>query len=159
MPFTRDTVAGLICLGLSLWMLYLTQGLPHSPLLPIGPAFYPRLLLILTAGISVAVIAIDLLSTRANADTDKRAAPSRNYRLVALCFVLFGGYVWLLPQLGYRVATVIFVAALQVTLEPPPGIKKAAAQLVTALATSLVTYLLFERYLLVLLPRGAWTGF
>ena len=28
-----------------------------------------------------------------------------------------------------------------------------------ALGTALVSYFIFERYLLVLLPRGAWTGF
>ncbi len=28
-----------------------------------------------------------------------------------------------------------------------------------ALLTSLVTWLVFERYLSVLLPRGRWTGF
>ena len=27
-----------------------------------------------------------------------------------------------------------------------------------AIATSALTYLVFETYLLVLLPRGAWTG-
>ena len=31
--------------------------------------------------------------------------------------------------------------------------------LAVALVTTVVTYFVFERYLLVLLPRGRWTGF
>ena len=37
MRLSRDTAAGLICLALSLFLLYLTRGLPQSALVPIGP--------------------------------------------------------------------------------------------------------------------------
>ena len=42
---TRDGVAGLICLALSIGMLALTRGLPQSSFVPIGPEFYPRIVL------------------------------------------------------------------------------------------------------------------
>ena len=160
MRLSRDSLAGLICLGLSLGMLYLTQGLPKSPLVPIGPDFYPRLVLLVTAALSLTLIAADVISARrASVDSAPSAGPARNYRLVAVSFMLFGIYVGLLPALGYRVATFLFVAAFQIALEPPRSVKQVAVAAVIALATCLVTYVVFEQYLFVLLPRGSWTGF
>ena len=46
------------------------------------------------------------------------AAPLRNYRLVVTAFAVVAAYVVLLPLLGFRLATVLFVAALQAALGP-----------------------------------------
>ena len=148
----RDGIAGLVCLGGSLWFLALTRGLPHPALVPIGPGFYPRILLGILVVLSAALVVSDLLSRRRAA-----AAPAR-YRLVLLAFAIFAAYVALMPMLGYRVATFLFVGALQATLEPPRGARWWLV-LAVALATTLVTYYVFERYLSVLLPRGRLTGF
>ena len=148
----RDGIAGLVCLGGSLWFLALTRGLPHPALVPIGPGFYPRILLGIMVVLSAALVVSDLLSRRRAA-----AAPAR-YRLVLLAFAIFAAYVTLMPVLGYRVATFLFVAALQAVLEPPRGARWWLV-LAVALATTLVTYYIFERYLSVLLPRGRLTGF
>ena len=148
----RDGIAGLVCLGGSLGFLALTRGLPHPALVPIGPGFYPRILLGILVVLSAALVVSDLLSRRRAA-----AAPAR-YRLVLLAFAIFAAYVALMPMLGYRVATFLFVGALQATLEPPRGARWWLV-LAVALATTLVTYYIFERYLSVLLPRGRLTGF
>ena len=148
----RDGIAGLVCLGGSLWFLALTRGLPHPALVPIGPGFYPRILLGILVVLSAALVVSDLLSRRRAA-----AAPAR-YRLVLLAFAIFAAYVALMPMLGYRVATFLFVGALRATLEPPRGARWWLV-LAVALATTLVTYYIFERYLSVLLPRGRLTGF
>ena len=74
-------------------------------------------------------------------------------------FGIFTVYVFLLPLLGYRVATVLFVGALQGTLDPPRTARAAAVVVACALGCMLVTYYLFEAYLNVLLPRGRLTGF
>ena len=148
----RDGIAGLVCLGGSLWFLALTRGLPHPALVPIGPGFYPRILLGILVVLSAALVVSDLLNRRRAA-----AAPTR-YRLVILAFAIFAAYVALMPVLGYRVATFLFVGALQATLEPPRGARWWLV-LAVALATTLVTYYIFERYLSVLLPRGRLTGF
>jgi len=148
----RDGIAGLVCLGGSLWFLALTRGLPQPALVPIGPAFYPRILLGVTVVLSAALVISDLLNRRRAA-----AAPAR-YRLVLLAFAIFAAYVALMPVLGYRVATFLFVGVLQATLEPPRGARWWLV-LAVALLTTLVTYYVFERYLSVLLPRGRLTGF
>jgi hypothetical protein len=148
----RDGIAGLVCLGGSLWFLALTRGLPQPALVPIGPAFYPRILLGIMAVLSAALVVSDLLNRR------RAAAASARYRLVLLAFAIFAGYVALMPVLGYRAATFLFVAALQAVLEPPRGARWWLVHTV-ALLTTLVTYYVFERYLSVLLPRGRLTGF
>ena len=159
---TRDGIAGLICLALAIGMLVLTRGLPQSPLVPIGPDFYPRIVLIIMAALSAMLVAFDLWRQRAQAapaTAEPAAAPEmRNYRLVGITFAVFTGYVILLPLVGYRLATFIFMAALQAVFEAPRSARRWAVVLVSALATTAITYVVFEHYLSVLLPRGRWTG-
>ena len=148
---TRDAVAGLACLAGSLVLLFMTRGLPQSALVPIGPAFYPRVLLVVMAALSAALTLSGLRARR------PAAAPVR-YRLVLLTFAIFTAYVLALPWLGYRLATFLFVGVLQAVLELPQG-RRWLFVAVVAVLTSLATYYAFEVYLSVLLPRGHLTGF
>ncbi len=151
---SRDGVAGLACLAGSLLLLWVSRGLPQPALVPIGPGFYPRILFGVTAALSAALLLSDLLRRGR-----RPARPPLNYRLVLLAFLIFSSYVFLLPWLGYRVATVLFVGALQGTLEPPRTARAWGLVAASALGCMLVTYYLFEAYLSVLLPRGRLTGF
>ncbi len=158
---TRDGIAGLLCLVLSLGMLVLTRGLPHSSLVPVGPGFYPRIVLVVMAVLSVMLIAADLWRKRSSATPPATAAAEpeeRNYLLVGITYAVFSGYVILLPLVGYRVSTFLFVAALQTVFDPPRSARRWAMVLVSAAATAAVTYVVFNDYLSVLLPRGHWTG-
>lgn len=164
---SRDGISGLICLAFSLWLLVLTLWLPPAAMVPIGPAFYPRVVLGLLALLSLILIADDVLNARRQraAGAREAATPTApkglppNYRLVALTFIQFGLYIALLPQLGFRIATFLFVLALEVTLERPPTAMRWALAVAVAAATSLVCYYVFENYLSVLLPRGTWSRF
>lgn len=156
MGLTRDGIGGLACLAGSLVLLWSARDIPQPALVPIGPAFYPRIVLGVTAALGVALVVADLWLARPAA-----APPAArvNYRLVLLTFVVFTLYVFVLPLLGYRLATVLFVAGLQATLDPPRRARDWAAVGAMAAISMLVTYYLFERYLSVLLPRGRFTGF
>jgi hypothetical protein len=159
---SRDGIAGLICLALSIAMLVLTRGLPQSSFVPIGPDFYPRIVLVIMAVLSALLIAFDLWRKRtpaAQAATGAGSAPDiRNYPLVGMTYAVFAGYVILLPLTGYRVATFLFMVALQAVIDPPRAARRWAVVLVSAFATAAVTYIVFDHYLSVLLPRGSWTG-
>jgi putative tricarboxylic transport membrane protein len=150
---TRDGVAGVVLLAGSLFLLWMARSLPHPPLVPVGPAFYPRILLTI-----IAVLSLALVVSAARALRRPSPAPTR-YRLVLIAFAVFTGYVFLLPWLGYRLATGLFVGVMQAVLELPRGRGGWALLAVVALGTSLVTYYVFEAYLSVLLPRGRLTGF
>lgn len=150
---SRDGVAGLAGLAGALLLLGASRGLPEPALVPIGPAFYPRIVLVATAVLSAALLVQDFLRRGA------RPAPGAvSYRLVLLTFLTVAAYVALLPWLGFRLATGLFVAALHGALEPPRG-RRWWRLLAVAVATPLLTHLVFEQYLSVLLPRGRLTGF
>ncbi|ROP90716.1 tripartite tricarboxylate transporter TctB family protein [Stella humosa] len=152
----RDAVAGLVGLVVSVWLFALTWGMPKSPFVPIGPDFYPRIVLAVTALLSLWLIATDLTTRRRRPPGDVVA---RNYGLVALTFLAFGLYVLALPGLGFRIATLLFVAGLQVLLDPPRTWPRRLTVAAVALVVSFGVFPVFERYLSVLLPRGTWTGF
>jgi hypothetical protein len=175
---SRNLIVGLACLAISVWLLVLTRGLPPAIMVPVGPAFYPRVVLSFMALLSVLLIAIELVAQRRRRSdsTEPRSAGAvapvarpppaevsatrtkANYALVLVTFVAFALYVILLPRLGFRIATALFVAGLQVALSWPRTGWRWVVVVLVALGTTLVCDLAFERYLSVLLPRGNWTG-
>ena len=158
MSIGRDGIAGLILLAISLVLLVQSFQLPSLPIVPVGPGFYPAIVLSFMAAASALLVLQDLMK-RAPAAAGADDAPRRNYRLVVIAFAIVGAYVVLLPLLGFRVATVLFVGALQAALGRPRTARQWVVLAAIALGTAAVSYFIFERYLLVLLPRGAWTGF
>jgi putative tricarboxylic transport membrane protein len=154
LKLSREGWTGLVALAASLVFFWLTLELRPNPLVPVGPGFYPRVVLGLTAVLALALVVFDLL-----AEHKASRAENLNYGLVLAGFVIFGLYIGAMPYVGFRIATFVFVAALQATLEPPRGARAWAMVGVTALVTTVASYFLFERYLQVLLPRGRWTDF
>jgi putative tricarboxylic transport membrane protein len=142
-------------LATSLFLFALTIGLKDNPLVPIGPGFYPRIVLGLTALLALGVLVSGLLAgKRAPQGGDKP-----NYGLVLAMFAVFGLYCGALPYVGFRVATFVYVAATNTLLDVPRSAKGYVRVFVVAALTTVVVYYAFERYLSVLLPRGRWTGF
>jgi len=151
---SKDGWSGLAVLAASLFLFALTLGLKDNPLVPIGPGYYPRIVLAVTAVFALALVVSDFLSEKS-----VRARESLNYLLVIEMFALFGVYVGALPYLGFRISTFLYVAASNALLDPPRSLKSAARVLLVAAITTVVVYYVFERYLTVLLPRGRWTNF
>jgi putative tricarboxylic transport membrane protein len=155
LKLSREGWTGLAALAASLVLFGLTLDLKTNPLVPIGPGFYPRIVHGLTADLAPALVAFDLFGRKAR--PAGQGAP--NYFLVLAVFLIFGLYVGALPAVGFRLSTFGFVAMLQATLERPRTLRAWIWVALTALLTTAVTYVLFERYLQVLLPRGRWTDF
>jgi hypothetical protein len=165
MRLGRDGIAGLIGLVVSLTLLPFAYGLPKLPIVPIGPGFYPTLVLVFMAAMNAVLVIQDVVAQRRAPVTVEPAPaepasgqPGRNYGLVVAAFVAVAIYIALLPLLGFRIATALFVAGFQFVLERPTTARQWTVQLVIAVATAAITYLAFERYLSVILPRGTWTG-
>jgi hypothetical protein len=153
----RDGWAGLVVLAFCAVLFWLTLGIKGNPLVPIGPEFYPRIVIAVTAAFAALLVGADLLARPKAAKPRPAARP--NYALVASTFAIFGIYVAALPYLGFRIATFVYVATTAVLLARPRDARGWATVLVLALVTAAVTYFVFERYLTVLLPRGRWTDF
>ncbi len=154
MKLSRDGWGGLAVLAASLFLFALTLGLKDNPLVPIGPGFYPRIVLGISAVFALALVISDLLQK-----PRERKKESLNYFLVVQMFAVFGLYCGALPYLGFRIATLLYLAASNAILEPPRGVKGWARVAAVAIITTVIVYYAFERYLTVLLPRGRWTDF
>jgi hypothetical protein len=161
MRLGRDGIAGLVGLAISLVLLPLSFGLPKLPIVPIGPGFYPAIVLAFMAVTSAVLVIQDIIAQRraaGAAPSEPAAGPRRAYGLVAAAFAVVTAYIVLLPQLGFRISTALFVATFQFVLERPATLYRWLILIAIAIATSLITYLVFDTYLSVLLPRGRWTS-
>jgi putative tricarboxylic transport membrane protein len=154
LKLSKDGWAGLVVLAVSLFLLALTLGLKDNPLVPIGPGYYPRIVLAVTAVLAVALVVFDVFTKKA--PSEKK---SLNYLLVVEMFAVFALYVGALPYAGFRISTFFYVAATNALLDVPRSAKSSGRVLLVALITTVVVYYVFERYLTVLLPRGRWTDF
>ena len=56
MKLTRDGWTGLACLVASLVLFGFTIGLRDNPLVPIGPGFYPRVVLVISGGSPASIV-------------------------------------------------------------------------------------------------------
>ncbi len=136
-------------------ILYWQAGLVSiPPFIPIGPSFYPT-------GRPGPVGGPGGMADRGGysqeagdgARNKKPAGPTPNYRRVALAFFVFLGYVACLDLIGYMASTFLFVLGLSWAIGPR-NIREMPKLVAVAVGTALVTYVVFERYLYVFLPRG-----
>ena len=161
MRLGRDGIAGLVCLAVSLALLPHAFSLPRLPIVPIGPGFYPAIVLSFMALTSAVLVLQDLMAQRqrsAPVDQLAPAEPKRAYGLVLASFISIAGYIGVLPLVGFRISTALFVLIFQMVLERPASPLTLLRQVAVALGAAAVTYLTFNDYLTVLLPRGSWTG-
>lgn len=150
----RDGGIGLGLLVLCGVLYWQAGNVPTPPFVPVGPGFYPRVILVLLAGLAVWLILEDLVAGRGQPrSATGPAGHPPNYRLVRIGFLVFGAYILGLSLIGYLAATFLFVLALGWILGPRDRreLPKLAA---VAAGTSLLTFLVFEKYLRVFLPRG-----
>ena len=155
MRVSKDGWGALAVFAASAALFAATLGLHDNPLVPIGPGYYPRIVLAISALLSVWVLVSEILSPSGKS----APAEKRNYAMVVTLFAVFGLYCGALPYIGFRLATFAYVAATNALLDAPKGPRGWGRVALVALLTTLVVYYVFEHYLLVLLPRGRWTDF
>ena len=163
MWLTRDGLLGLICLGISGVLFAISLSLPHLPIVPVGPGFYPRIVLSFLALASITLIVQDVIAQRQSRLKTPDAVASdsteaKNYTGVAVAFILVTAYVAVLPYLGFRIATFGFVSLFQIALEPPQSVRSGLRVLLVAVGTAVLCHVVFESYLSVLLPARPVDG-
>ncbi|HEU5393881.1 MAG TPA: tripartite tricarboxylate transporter TctB family protein [Candidatus Methylomirabilis sp.] len=140
---------GLLLLGLSAGIFWLSREIPAPPFVPLTPAFFPRVLAALLALLAVLLVARGLRS-RAPAGAAGRRAP---FAPALLVFGSLAAYLLLTPRLGFFTATFLFVFGLGFALSPRRGFDLGGA-LGLAAGTTALCYVAFTKYLHVLVPEG-----
>ncbi len=150
---SRDLQSGLFCLvlGLIFGAASLQQGLMRKGV-P-GPGFLPFFTAILFIGLSLGVLipALRRGKGQGNAQPSPRFFPEKDSaRKILLGLLALFAYGFLLSFAGYLVTTVIFMLFILRLVEPVPW----KTVVWTAVATGVVSYLLFVVLLEVQLPQG-----
>ncbi len=143
-----DAVIGLVLLAIAGAVVWLAADIQSPPFVPVGPAFFPRLL----AGL-LALLAVLLLVRGLHAGRGQGGAPRARPAPALLVFGPLAGYLLLVPRLGFFTSTFLFVTAMGALLGERRPAALGRAVVVAAVATG-ACYLVFERYLRVLFPRG-----
>ncbi|HEX7126118.1 MAG TPA: tripartite tricarboxylate transporter TctB family protein [Thermodesulfobacteriota bacterium] len=141
-----DAVIALVLLALAGLVFWRARDIASPPFVPLSAAFFPKVL----AGV-LAILALILLVQGLRAR--RRRSPSAPVLPALLVFGPLGAYLLLVPVLGFFSATFFFVLAEGILL----GERRAAAlgrAVAVAAGTTVVCYLVFERYLRVLFPGG-----
>ena len=87
---SRDGIAGLVVFAASLLLFALTLDLKDNPMVPLGPGFYPRIVLAITAVLSFGLVVADLLARgRGVPAPPEKKKEKLNYPLVAISFGVF----------------------------------------------------------------------
>ena len=130
----------------SLVFLYETLDFPESynPYSP-GPEWYPRLIICLILALC---ITHSLYIFKKGEDKKLQA----NFRLSIMCCLLTIIYIWIVPILGYFLATPIFMIVLLQVLK----VRKWYTLVLVPLLFCLLTFLVFYKGLMIPLPPGEW---
>lgn len=156
MPFlTRDRALALLTLLLVGVLGWEARNLPGPTRWQnYGSDFFPKLLLAVLGVLAVILLLRSFLpAARAQAPVLRDAADflRHNPRIVAV-IALFGAYAWLLPVLGFRVATIGY---LVLSIGLLTGLRTWRAALlagVVAVAATLLVYAVFQYGLRLRLP-------
>lgn len=156
----RDAVIGLIVVVMSVLLLFNTMGIPTPPIVPLGPAFYPRMLLALLLVMGMILFILDIFkrkpSGKRKGDKEKALKDEGwliKYKKVIWGFTVFGLYILFIPIIGFYSSTAVVLVILQAILGYR-GPRQLPLFLIVSIITTICIYLIFEKYLMVVFPKG-----
>lgn len=127
--------------------------------LSLSPAFYPRLVIIITAALSLIYMVTSYrkakkIAVLKEAKEGMKKAPilgDNSLRTLTTMAILLG-YIYLIEFIGFLLATPIGLGVLMYHM----GTRRIGTFCLVMIAVPLVTYFFFERVMLVILPRGVF---
>jgi hypothetical protein len=155
MRFRADTIIGVILLTLITTLFVMSFGLPPAPYGTMGPALFPRFILIALFPLCAALFWKGLIRDLRHRPDPQRAFAAwfSDYRNVLASYILFFLFALALPWAGYLATGFFFLFFMQLALGPK-GWGKVPQFLAVTIAVLTVLYLIFRVMLLVLLPEG-----
>ena len=152
---TRDRALALATLGLVAILAVESREIPGpSRWQTYGSDFFPQLLLWVLGGLAVVLLARSFLPafrTGPEVGPDLWAFARTNPRILGL-LALFGAYVWVLPVLGFRVATIGYLLAAFAVLTGLRSWRTVLICVTVAVVAPLLVFALFQYGLRLRLP-------
>jgi uncharacterized membrane protein YfcA len=145
-----DAVIGLLLLGLAAALFWMSRDIPSPPFVPVTPAFFPRVLAGVLAGLAALLVLRG--SRRRGRDGEPRAARGP-LRPAVLVYGALAAYAFAIPRLGFYASTFVFLLVL-VGLLGERTARGAVRALAVAVATTAACYAVFTGYLRLFLPEG-----
>lgn len=153
MSKTIDFFGGLLLLALSfmLYFKFIPEQIPNvTNENGMSPAFFPEMGTILLFVLSLLLIAKSYKGLLMYHNLRQGSLISKQVLKVTLIIFLLFGYVLLLQQVGFLIATPVFLVIFFVYL----GVRNLKTLLVLTVVTPIFIYIVFEKLLLVFLPQG-----
>ena len=148
-----------VVLALAAWLFWEAGDLPASRWEPLGAGTFPRLVLGALALLAATALVREFRLWRLEKGPVRLDLWSTlvRYRLVAAVLGFFLVYVAVLPQLGFSLASFVFLLATQLVLGPKTR-RALTVMVVVALVFSFGLNWLFAEAFNVFLPRGRIVG-
>jgi hypothetical protein len=155
MRLRADTVIGAILVALLIILFLMSFGLPPAPYGTMGPALFPRVLLIALFPLCAVLFVKSLRNDLRSRPEAMRAFAEwfYIYRNVLVSYSLFFVFVLAVPWAGYMVSGFVFLLLMQVALGPK-RLGKVPQFLAVSIGVLAGVYFIFRVVLLVLLPEG-----
>ena len=125
------------------------MGRPGIP----GPNYFPNLIAGAMAICAIVLLVRAYLSSRkdvAEEDVPKQSCSFQGYLMVGATILISLAYIALVENLSFILTTTLFLAALTMVYKTGSWWKN----IIYAVSLTLVTYIIFARFLLVQLPMG-----
>lgn len=149
-----DRVFGLICLGLSFWLILESRKYDYMTTYTPGPGFLPFWLGVCLGLLSLSLFLNTLLRKAGEEDEKKRLLGKKPLFRVGFILLFTGAFIFSMTILGFTSTVFLFVSLLLLMLEGY-GIFKSLAY---GIGFSGSVFLVFRYWLEVDLPKG-WLGF
>lgn len=150
---TKDRIAGLGLLVFCLFFYFQSTFIDVKELTTISAAFFPRLLLGLIATFAVVM----LIQSFTKKGKKAKGPQEKNQKegITWLIFALFAVYIYILPFVGFIIASFLFIAMVYLILLPKQGsVKSHVLSLLSLLGITIALSIVFEKLLNVFLPKG-----
>lgn len=155
-----DVFSGVILLMAAVGMFVTTYSFEALTVSKVGPEFMPRIIALLIAVTSIAMIVSAFNKMRRekieNAqilDEEMDSSGEKSYTSVLVSVLLMVGYFVLMPYIGFLIMTTIYLF-LQMLLLSDKSNKKIVLFFAISIVSSLVTYFIFRSIFYVMLPSG-----
>ncbi|MCX7788175.1 MAG: tripartite tricarboxylate transporter TctB family protein [Spirochaetes bacterium] len=149
----HNIISGLVFASVAVYALVTASSFPQDHVMGIGPNYFPTLLSI--ALLFFSLILVGKSAVTRNKETVTRFDPrGEGTKRLILSFGVSVGYVLVLPFAGFILTSIGGVAILMGLL----GVRKLKLFLTIPPLVSFAVYLLFEKFLSIVLPSGILKG-